>query len=239
MADVKYYLDEAGLRALWAKLDARDKEIVAKVLSNKDALELLNSKAEGDNPAPLGSVERTVSDKVAEEIAKVVAGAPAAYDTLKEIADWIAAHPEDTTAMNSAIQANSTALEKLKSLLGVDDSKDPWTSSELTTIKTNVTSNTDRIAALEAKDGAQDTKIDRLVKEVEGNGDDVNGLIADVTTLTGAVSTNKTNITTNTSDIATIKKQIEALTGGTAGDVTDGLSTETINSICTFTATLE
>lgn len=38
-----------------------------------------------------------------EEVAKIVAGADASYDTLKEIADWISSHKTDATAMNSAI----------------------------------------------------------------------------------------------------------------------------------------
>ena len=40
-----------------------------------------------------------------EEVAKIVAGADASYDTLKEIADWISSHKADATAMNSAIVA--------------------------------------------------------------------------------------------------------------------------------------
>ena len=41
----------------------------------------------------------------AEETAKIVAGADASYDTLKEIADWISSHSTDAAAMNSAIIA--------------------------------------------------------------------------------------------------------------------------------------
>lgn len=41
----------------------------------------------------------------AEETAKIVAGADASYDTLKEIADWISSHTTDAAAMNSAILA--------------------------------------------------------------------------------------------------------------------------------------
>ena len=41
----------------------------------------------------------------AEETAKIVAGADASYDTLKEIADWISSHGTEATAMNSAIVA--------------------------------------------------------------------------------------------------------------------------------------
>lgn len=201
MADEKYYLNEIGLRALWKKLDDRDKEVVKKILDNKTAIDLLNATATIDNQAPLGSVERTVGDKVAEEIAKIVANAPEDFDTLKEIADWISAHSDSAAAMNSAIQKNRDAVSSLKTLLGVDSSTNLWTSSELTGIKADV---------------AQ-------VKE-------------DITTLTTTVSSNTDNIATHSSDIATMKEQIEALADC---DVTDGISTETIHSICTFTSILD
>lgn len=201
MADEKYYLNEVGLRALWKKLDDRDKEVVKKILDNKTAIDLLNATATIDNQAPLGSVERTVGDKVAEEIAKIVANAPADFDTLKEIADWISTHSDSAAAMNSAIQKNRDAVSSLKTLLGVDSSTNLWTSSELTSIKADVA---------QAKE--------------------------DITTLTTTVSSNTDNIATHSSDIATMKGQIEALTGC---DVTDGISTETINSICTFTSILD
>ena len=201
MADEKYYLNEVGLRALWKKLDDRDKEVVKKILDNKTAIDLLNATATIDNQAPLGSVERTVGDKVAEEIAKIVANAPADFDTLKEIADWISTHSDSAAAMNSAIQENRDAVSSLKTLLGVDSSTNLWTSSELTGIKADVA---------QAKE--------------------------DITTLTTTVSSNTDNIATHSSDIATIKEQIEALAGC---DVTDGISTETINSICTFTSILD
>lgn len=201
MADEKYYLNEVGLRALWKKLDDRDKEVVKKILDNKTAIDLLNATATIDNQAPLGSVERTVGDKVAEEIAKIVANAPEDFDTLKEIADWISTHSDSAAAMNSAIQKNRDAVSSLKTLLGVDSSTNLWTSSELTGIKADVA---------QAKE--------------------------DITTLTTTVSSNTDNIATHSSDIATIKEQIEALAGC---DVTDGISTETINSICTFTSVLD
>lgn len=39
----------------------------------------------------------------AEEVAKIVNGAPESFDTLKELSDWISTHGNDATAMNSAI----------------------------------------------------------------------------------------------------------------------------------------
>jgi len=46
----------------------------------------------------------------AEETAKIVAGADAAYDTLKEVSDWISSHKTDAAAMNSAILALEAVL---------------------------------------------------------------------------------------------------------------------------------
>lgn len=54
-----------------------------------------------------------------EEVAKIVAGAPTAYDTLKEIADWISTHKDDAAAMNSAI----TALENIVDGIGGEGEK--------------------------------------------------------------------------------------------------------------------
>ena len=43
-------------------------------------------------------------DTVSREIAKIVAGAPTTFDTLKEIADWISKHPNDVVELNSRVQ---------------------------------------------------------------------------------------------------------------------------------------
>lgn len=48
---------------------------------------------------------KSARDIAAEETAKIVANADTAYDTLKEIADWISSHTTDAAAMNSAILA--------------------------------------------------------------------------------------------------------------------------------------
>ena len=54
-----------------------------------------------------GSIKKIVDDA----IAAVVADAPAAFDTLKEMSDWIAAHVEDASAMNTAIQGKVDKVE--------------------------------------------------------------------------------------------------------------------------------
>ena len=67
--------------------------------SNKSAIDTLNGTG-------TGSVKKTVTD----EIAKVVANAPADFDTLKEISDWIDTHEDSASAMNTAISKNATNL---------------------------------------------------------------------------------------------------------------------------------
>ena len=51
---------------------------------------------------------------VVNKIAAVVAGANTSYDTLKEISDWILAHPNDVAAQNSAIANNANAITALQ-----------------------------------------------------------------------------------------------------------------------------
>ena len=56
-----------------------------------------------------------VDEQVTKKIADVVAGAPEAFDTLKELADWIENHQTDATAMNSAINKNSSDIADVQS----------------------------------------------------------------------------------------------------------------------------
>ena len=83
--------------------------VETKASDNETAIGVLN----GDETTA-GSVKKTVAD----EIAKIVAGAPEDLDTLKEISDWISSHSDDAAAMNSAIQTNSSAITALQTLIG-------------------------------------------------------------------------------------------------------------------------
>ena len=56
-----------------------------------------------------------VDEQVTKKIADVVAGAPEAFDTLKELADWIENHQTDATAINSAINKNSSDIANVQS----------------------------------------------------------------------------------------------------------------------------
>lgn len=86
-----------------------------------------------------------------EEVAKIVAGADAAYDTLKEISDWISGHKTDAAAMNSAI----TALEAIVDGIGGEGEK-----------ATVVDYVTDAIAALKIGDYAKASDLTALAARV-------------------------------------------------------------------------
>lgn len=51
-----------------------------------------------------------ITAEVTAKIAELVANAPEDLDTLKEIADWISAHADSASAMNTQIQANAEAI---------------------------------------------------------------------------------------------------------------------------------
>ena len=74
----------------------------------------LNSKA---NSADVYTKSET-DTKITEKVAEIVAGAPADFDTLKEMSDWIANHEGSAAAMNAAINTNSTNIANIQSEIG-------------------------------------------------------------------------------------------------------------------------
>jgi hypothetical protein len=86
-----------------------DTTVKADIKANKDAIDLLN----GDS-----TKEGSVDSKVATAVANIVADAPEAYDTLKEIADWISTHADSASAMNTQINANKNDIADLVKLIG-------------------------------------------------------------------------------------------------------------------------
>lgn len=165
-----------------------DTGVKASIKANADAIGVLNgtdtvdgsvAKAVKTAQTTLQSNIDTVSGKVttlvgsvagddtksartiaSEEVAKIVAGADTAYDTLKEISDWISGHKNDASAMNSAI----AALEAIVDGIGGEGEK--------ATVKAYVD---DAIAALKIGDYATAA--------------DLTALAARVTTIEGQITT--------------------------------------------------
>lgn len=88
--DVVSYIKEAVKTGTYD-----DSALKSSVAANTAAISTLNGTG-------AGSVKKAVSDAVAQ----IVNGAPEAYDTLKEISDWISSHASDAAGMNSQITTN-------------------------------------------------------------------------------------------------------------------------------------
>lgn len=82
------FIDASGVKVIYTQV-AKDIDVVdKKVAANKTAIDTLNGTGDG-----------SVDKKVATAIAGVVANAPEKFDTLKEVADWIA--NDKTGAINN------------------------------------------------------------------------------------------------------------------------------------------
>lgn len=110
-----------------------------------------------DNEDAIGTLQGLDTNKsartiAAEEVAKVVNGAPESFDTLKELSDWISTHGTDATAMNTAI----TKLQSIVAGIGGEGEK-----------ATVVAYVTDAIAALKIGDYAKAADLTALAARVK------------------------------------------------------------------------
>lgn len=154
---------QSSINNLQAEVDTNKENIKA----NTDAIAVLNG-------------DKTTEGSVAYQIAAVVAGADADFDTLKEIADWIAAHPDSVATINAAIKGNTDAIADLKELVGTDAVADQIsaaieelnitqyaTVADLEDAKDDIAANADAIEALQdlVGEGTVDERITDAVKE--------------------------------------------------------------------------
>lgn len=58
---------------------------------------------------------------IATAIAGVIAKAPEDFDTLKEIADYIASDKTNAASMNNAIAANTAAINEIKAAWTIEE----------------------------------------------------------------------------------------------------------------------
>lgn len=204
--DVVNYIKEAVTAG---KYD--DSALKASVAANTAAIGTLNGTGDG-------SVKKAVADAVAQ----IVNGAPEAYDTLKEISDWISSHASDAATMNSQIKTNKEDITKLKTLIGTlpesAASKDivgyiaEYVSKALADSDISqyakaedLTAAVGRIDVLENKVPtleAADTKNAEDITAVKGRMDTAEGKI---TALENDMATEKPKIAKNVSDIAALQ----------------------------------
>lgn len=135
MANLDKFLNKAGVSTLWGQIAAEVAKVDVKAEANAKEIATLKTSVENlqkgtyDDTALRGLIGantdaiavlvgedagKSARAIAAAEVTKIVAGADASYDTLKEIADWIMS---DTTGAAS-MAADITALEA--KLVGVD-----------------------------------------------------------------------------------------------------------------------
>ena len=142
-------------------LNTADTGLIARVSAAEDAIDTLNG-----NASTSGSVLNTVNTRIAE----VVDSAPEAFDTLKEIADWIGENSDDALTMQLNISNNADAISALQ--------------TRATNIEGAATALTGRVSSIE-------TAIDHT----QGENDEVpNGLKQRITALETSVDTAETGL---------------------------------------------
>lgn len=192
------FLDKAGLRLYDALIKAKistdikaseydDTALKTRITANETAISTLNGEGEG-----------SVKKQVADAVASIIADAPDAYNTLKEISDWISSHVDDASAMNSQIITNKNDISTLKALIGM---LPEWVSS--TTI-------VEYIAEAIGKTQSDLTKaIAMAVTDTKTYTDDKVKELSD-----GQVTTNK-------NDIASLQEKVKTLESVTYTPITE------------------
>lgn len=148
------------------------------------------------------------TDDVSAEIAKVIAGADSKYDTLKEIADYIASDTTNAAAMSATIEANKTNITMAR--------------EDITALTNRVSKNENDILILKNKDISLDADInlinqtlkahnlsilnnDERIKELEKI--DHNALANDISNLKTTTSVHTGNISDINSKITKINNK--------------------------------
>ena len=206
-----------------------DKQIKADIAANKGAIDTLNGTGDG-------SVKKAVSDAVA----KIVAEAPEAYDTLKEISDWITNHTSDAATMNSQINTNKTDIANLKTLIGTlpdtATSKDivsyiaEYVSKALADSDLSQYATAEALKACVGRVDAIEKKIPTLEAADTKNAEDITAVKgrmdtaeSDIDALQTDMATEKPKIAKNADDIAALK--------GLVGDGYEAIPSEKIKAL--------
>lgn len=121
--EIKKFLDEQGLSYLWKKLSLQDypnNDTLVAVINaidenkaDKTTTEALQQAIDILNGTGDGSVKYTVADAVAT----IVAHAPEDFDTLKEIADWIANDETGTINLVNKVEENKKNIKVVSDAL--------------------------------------------------------------------------------------------------------------------------
>lgn len=199
MADIQKFLDKGGVSTLWTRIaeELNKKAVANDVYTKSEVDQKINAIPQYDdsalkervaaNEVALGVLngDSSTEGSVAYQIAAIVAGADASFDTLKEIADWISSHSNDVTEMNSSIKANTDAVAALQKLVGSE------------TVATQITN---AIAAANLSQYADAADLASAVLRIAANENEI-------TTL-------KNSVKDHTTDISNLSIRVDSIVAG-------------------------
>ena len=181
---------KAGDNTLYLRGDGTWADPTVGVVSDLEALTTKVNTLDSNLTKVIGtdinkSMRSVASEVAAAEVAKVVAKAPEAFDTLKEIADWI--QGSDSSATDAAdMLADITALNN--AVFGVEGTeeteKQDGLVTEVATLKQGLTDLTGTVSGLNTK----------LIQLSDVVGNETMGLVKKVNTIETTVGTHTTQI---------------------------------------------
>ena len=113
-ATAKTTAESAAAEAATAKTTAESAATDA--ADAKSAIEVLNGEGEG-------SVKKIAEDAAADAVAAVVAGAESDFDTLKEVAEWIAADTLGSAALQVSVSNNTESINTINTNIATLEEK--------------------------------------------------------------------------------------------------------------------
>ena len=159
--------------------------------------------------------DKSVEGSVQFQIAQIVAGADANYDTLKEIADWIMSDQTGAAKMANDIKANADAITDLETLVGTIPAE--ATATDIVGYIAEYVQ-----AQLTASDLSQYAKAEDFNALKDVVGDDTKGLVKGLADVTTKATDNESAIATLNGDDQTAGSDAKALKDAKA--YADGLA---------------
>ena len=148
--------------------------------------------------------DKNTEGSVAYQVAQIVAGADASYDTLKEIADWIMSDQTGAAKMANDIKANADAITDLETLVGTIPAE--ATATDIVGYIAEYVQ-----AQLTASDLSQYAKADDFNALKDVVGDDTKGLVKGLADVTTKATNNESAIATLNGDDQTEGSVAKAL----------------------------
>ena len=159
--------------------------------------------------------DKNTEGSVAYQVAQIVAGADASYDTLKEIADWIMSDQTGAAKMANDIKANADAIADLETLVGTIPAE--ATATDIVGYIAEYVQ-----AQLTASDLSQYAKAEDFNALKDVVGDETKGLVKGLADVTTKATNNESAIATLNGDDQTEGSVAKALKD--AKDYADGLA---------------